>query len=81
MAESGRDARLAGFGERLRHLRRAAGLSQEALAAAAGLDRTYVGGIERGERNVALLNVYKLAQALKIHPSRLFTDGQNGELP
>jgi transcriptional regulator with XRE-family HTH domain len=51
-----------------------AGLSQEKLAAVAGLDRTYVGGIERGERNVALINISRLAEALNVHPSELLAD-------
>jgi transcriptional regulator with XRE-family HTH domain len=42
-----------------------------------GLDRTYVGGIERGERNVALINIEKLARALKISLSELFRGVQN----
>lgn len=52
------------FGERVREARDRRGWSQERLAAEAGLDRTYVGSIERGERNVALLNINKLALAL-----------------
>lgn len=52
------------FGKRVRSAREARGWTQEDLAAEAGLDRTYIGGIERGERNLALLNVNKLALAL-----------------
>lgn len=52
------------FGERVRGARQARGWTQEDLAAEAGLDRTYIGGIERGERNLAVLNVNKLAMAL-----------------
>jgi transcriptional regulator with XRE-family HTH domain len=55
----------------LRTLRQRAGFSQEKLAAKAGLDRTYVGGAERGERNVALVNLVRLAEALKMPPSAL----------
>jgi transcriptional regulator with XRE-family HTH domain len=47
-------------------------VSQEEFADLCGLDRTYVGGIERGERNLALVNVEKLARALKISLSDLF---------
>lgn len=62
------------FGETVRELRRAQGLSQEALAERAGLHRTYIGGIERGERNIALLNIIALARALSVPPSRLVRD-------
>ena len=62
------------FGERVRSLRKAEDLSQEGLADRAGLDRTYVGGIERGERNVSLANIEKLARALKLTVSELFND-------
>ncbi|MDD2722366.1 MAG: helix-turn-helix transcriptional regulator [Gallionella sp.] len=60
------------FGLRLRTLRKARGLSQEAFADAAGLDRSYVGGVERGERNVSLLNIKKFADALEIAVEELF---------
>jgi transcriptional regulator with XRE-family HTH domain len=60
------------FGKVLRERRRKLGVSQEAFADLCGLDRTYVGGIERGERNVALANIEKLARALKISLSELF---------
>jgi transcriptional regulator with XRE-family HTH domain len=59
------------FGERVRVLRQTRGISQEALALAAGLDRTYVGGVERGERNISLINIHKIAQALDVSPSDL----------
>ena len=59
------------FGERVRVLRQARGLSQETLALAAGLDRTYIGGVERGERNISLLNIQKIAQALGVSPADL----------
>ena len=52
------------FGERIRELRSAQGFSQETFAHQCRLDRTYVGGIERGERNVALRNIEKIAQTL-----------------
>ena len=54
------------FGEKIRTLRTARGLSQEALAEKAKLHRTYVGGIERGERNISLINIEKLAVALNV---------------
>ena len=62
------------FGKRLRQLRLAQGLTQEALAERASLHPTYVGGIERGERNVSLDNVLKLARALHEHPAALFSE-------
>jgi len=64
---------LKAFGATLRAYRQAAGLSQEKLAAKAGLDRTYVGGAERGERNVALVNLIRLAEALGIEPGQLLS--------
>jgi len=60
------------FGEQIRHLRKQRGLSQEKLAEMAGLHRNYIGGIERGERNVALLNILRLSKALGVPPSDLF---------
>lgn len=59
------------FGKEVRKLRKAHGWSQEELADRCELDRTYVGGIERGERNVALLNIYRIAKALETHPTKL----------
>jgi transcriptional regulator with XRE-family HTH domain len=60
------------FGQRLRTVRRDKGFaSQEALADVCGLDRTYIGGIERGERNLSLVNVAKIAKALKMSISEL----------
>ena len=62
------------FGTRLRQLRDERGYSQEELAERAGLHRNYVGGVERGERNVALENIVKLAKALSVKPDELFAD-------
>lgn len=62
------------FGQRVRLLRRQAGLSQEGLAEAAGLHRTYVSSIERGQRNVGLDNIIRLARALGVEPRSLFED-------
>jgi transcriptional regulator with XRE-family HTH domain len=59
------------FGERIRSLRKEAGLSQEELADAAGLHRTYIGAIERGERNISLINIVQLARALRVKPASL----------
>lgn len=60
------------FGKKLRTLRESAGYSQEQFADKAGLDRTYISGVERGKRNVSLRNIVKMADALTIHPSELF---------
>ncbi len=56
----------------MREIREDAGLSQEKLAHQAGLDRTYVSGIERGVRNPSLQNIAKIARALKVPLDRLF---------
>ena len=60
------------FGKRVRELRTERGLSQEGLALACDLDRTYIGGIERGERNVSLVNIQRIAVALGIPLRGLF---------
>lgn len=65
------------FGRHLAMLRKQQGLSQEALALESGLARSYLGGVERGQRNIALLNICRLAEALELPPSDLlsFTSG------
>ena len=60
------------FGQRIRILRKAANLSQEALALKAGLDRTYVASIESGARNVSIVNIERLASALEINLPEFF---------
>jgi len=60
-----------GFGQKLRALRKQQGFSQESLALACGLDRTYIGGVERGERNISLINIHRIAEALEVPPSEL----------
>jgi transcriptional regulator with XRE-family HTH domain len=62
---------LVSFGRQVAAERRKIGLSQEALAARAGIHRTYVGAVERGERNISLLNIHKLADALGVDPGVL----------
>lgn len=71
MAADGRLEILRRFGKRVRARRDVIGISQEELAARADLDRTYVGGIERGERNVSLVNINRLARALEVSPKDL----------
>lgn len=61
----------AALGRAIRELRLALGVSQEGLADRCGLHRTYVGGIERGERNVSFGNLLRLAGALRVRPSEL----------
>lgn len=60
------------FGKRVASLRRMKGLSQEKLAELADLHRTYIGAIERGERNISLKNIFKIAKALKVNMQDLF---------
>lgn len=62
------------FGDRIRALRVAQGISQERLAEASGLHRTYVSSLERGQRNVGLDNIHALADALGVEPARLFDE-------
>ena len=69
MAES--DDVLIRFGQRVRELRTAKGYSQEGFAHACGLDRTYVGGVERGERNIALRNIEQIAITLGLRLDQL----------
>ena len=65
------DPVLVALGEAIRRVRTGVGLSQEALAMDADLDRSYVGGIERGEHNLTMMNIVKIADALKLKPSVL----------
>ena len=59
------------FGDRVKKLRETKGWSQEELAKRAGLHRTYIGSIERSERNVSLINIARIAKALKVKISDL----------
>lgn len=59
------------FGEKVRITRKSREWSQEHLADLCGLDRSYIGGVERGERNVSLVNILKIANALEVNPSDL----------
>ena len=60
------------FGRRVRELRLAHGLSQEELAERAGIHRTYISDVERGERNVGLENIKAIAAALEVPAAQLF---------
>lgn len=66
------------FGKRLRELRKSRGWSREEFALRVGLDRSYVGGVERGERNVSLENICLIAEALSIPTSELFEKWDTG---
>ena len=65
------DSILRSFGDQVRSLRMRQGVSQEKLAESAGLHRTYLGGVERGERNPTLLTIAKIAQGLNVPLSQL----------
>jgi transcriptional regulator with XRE-family HTH domain len=69
------------FGARLRKLRANCGYSQEKLAEISGLHRTYVGDVERGERNISLDNIWRLANALKVSPAAFFEIELSSDLP
>lgn len=60
------------LGSKIRELRKAKGFSQESFAAEVGLDRTYMGGVERGERNIAALNLIQIAKCLNVEIGELF---------
>ncbi len=62
------------LGQNLRNLRKAKGLSQEAFADALRIHRTYIGGLERGERNVTLRTVERIAASLGVDPGELLAD-------
>lgn len=66
-----RDPVLVALGEAVRNTRKAREISQEALADLAGIDRSYVGGVERGEHNLAIINLRKIATALDVRPSQI----------
>lgn len=65
------------IGKNIRSYRQRAGLSQERLAELCGLHRTYVGAVERGERNISALNISKIAGALRIEPHQLLIEDSN----
>ncbi len=62
------------FGKKVRHCRKLRNLSQDELAELCGLHRTYIGSVERGERNITLLNANKIANALSVSLAELVTE-------
>ena len=60
------DERILAFGKRVREVRKSKGISQERLAEMAGIDRSYMGNIERGEKNITLKKAYEICDALDI---------------
>lgn len=62
------------FGAAVRRLRQERGYSQEAFGDACGIDRSYMGGIERGEHNLALINIMKIIRTLELQPSAFFAE-------
>jgi transcriptional regulator with XRE-family HTH domain len=72
MIRNADDAVKAAFGQRVRDIRVKRGLSQEGLAEICELDRSYIGGVERGERNVSLINIRKIAKALNVSAREFF---------
>ena len=62
------------FGETVREMRLALDLSQEMLTELTGLHRTYIGSVERGERNISLQNIVSIAHALQVSPAELLKD-------
>lgn len=69
-----KDAQLVRLGAAIRARRKARKVSQEALADASEIDRSHMGKIERGERNVTILNIVRVAQALECKPSELLVE-------
>jgi transcriptional regulator with XRE-family HTH domain len=65
------------FGRRIAFLRKARGWSQERLALESGLARSYLGGVERGARNLSLLSIFRLSATLDIPVADLFSDNDN----
>jgi len=68
------------FGDRVKEIRLELGVSQEQLGALAELDRTYISGIERGLRNVSLINIARIATALNVTPAELFQFSEVGDV-
>lgn len=65
------------IGKKIRELRKERGYSQEAFAYEVGLDRTYIGSVERGERNLAAINLVRIAKTLKVEIGELFPSSKS----
>jgi transcriptional regulator with XRE-family HTH domain len=65
------------FGDAIRAIRKEQRISQEAFALKCGLDRSYFGAVERGERNVSLTNILRIAEALEVRPAVLFDHAED----
>ena len=65
------------LGRAVRRLRSAAGYSQESFADACGLHRTYMGAVERGETNISLDNIERIARGLRVTPAQLLTEAEH----
>ena len=74
MAKDEKSPFLQVFGESVRKRRKNLGFSQEAFADHCEIDRSYMGGVERGERNIALLNIMRILEGLDVKPSEFFKD-------
>lgn len=70
---------LTSFGLRLVEVRKSRGFSQEKLALESGIARSYLSGVERGKRNIALINIYKLAKTLDVPASTLLEPPQSNQ--
>ncbi len=66
VSEMATDERIIAFGKRVREMRKTKGISQERLAEMAGIDRSYMGNIERGEKNITLKKAYEICDALDV---------------
>lgn len=75
-----RNEKLVAFGQRVREIRKSRGLSQESMAALSGIDRSYMGHIERGEKNITLTKIYQISDALGIEVADLFPRSEAANL-
>jgi len=74
-----REEQLTAFGRKVRAIRKEKGLSQEALAALADIDRSYMGHIERGEKNITLTKIYQISDALGVSACELFSESDSSD--